>query len=688
MRLPKVQSILLLLSPILLIAIFEFAKCGERFLYPVSVSSDGNTLVYWSSQADPSIGVRLFRDEGGVISSIAFPSSGLHGFGRVVATPKWIVVFMGNKVYFVDPMDFSNVKERSYFDESGLVTGLVLSSNQRYLFYSANLKRSNAYHSGIIDLSSLDLTWQNDSLLTTSSKAYGAADNSLESQGETVSLGSLLDVYSKDSADAITVEAFEFENGEPRKFELGPGPLKLASGTPSTAPYWSRDRSTSVVTIGGQTIANNIQSGETRLLGPTSDGIYVVAQAENKVLLNRRYSTGDLILLDLPSLKIEQTIPYVDSSGGSLPAISTDGQTIAREVMFNNLTWAEYLRSGCEYYRQHIEILDAKTGQRIRICENSRGFWLYAILAFGGTIAWTVVWLRSSWNCNDSSKLISDIAVIGLLWLSFFLLRYVFGGPISGSSGSGDSARPAEIGFMCLMTSLTALISIWSISSRLRVSFRIPVGVIAIAALWALPLALWRIYELDSDGIRFECLFVAIGVSLCCFIARMFGWAIAKPESAGQIQPAGRTKIKLSDMFLWPVAIVALITIFPPLMKDIGQNVLLFQGVIGLGISVITMSAFWAALSRYNLLKWFFGTLFLIALIASLSRFYFWHEDAYIIKMTRTTGAENFQFFIWRLVALSAGVGLCSLLMMCWVRRQGWRWSKVNQRRVREVVSS
>jgi len=168
----------------------------------------------------------------------------------------------------------------------------------------------------------------------------------------------------------------------------------------------------------------------------------------------------------------------------------------------------------------------------------------------------------------------------------------------------------------------------------------------------------------------------------------MFGWAIAKPESAGQIQPVGRTKIKLSDMFLWSAAIVALITIFPPLMKDIKPENLLFAGKIGLWISVIAMSAFWAALSRSNKLKWFFGALYSLTLTVSVSRFYFWHENAYIIKMTRLTGAENFQFFIWRIVVLSAGVGLCSLLMMCWFRRQGWRWSKVNRQTARDVAAS
>ena len=684
MRLPKVQLILLLLSPILLAAILAFAKCGECYICPLSVSSDGKTLVYWGTENDPTVGIRLFREEGGVTSSVEFRSIGLHGFGRVVATPKWIVVFMGDKVYFVDPTDFSQVQERSYFERPGIVTGLVLSSNKRYLFYSSFLKESSGYRSGIIDLSTLDLTWQYDGSLIDTDQAYAAAVNPLVSGREIVAVGNLLAVYSKNDEGNTNTQTCEFESGKPVPFvsRYEPGYLNAA---PAAVPFWNHNRSVSIRPSNGKTIAINHEIGKNVTLGPTSDGIHVVAQSDKRVLLTQ--GLEDLVVLDLASLEIERIISHAGSSYSNSPAISTDGQTIARKGMFNNLTWADFLRSGCGYYRQYIEILDANTGQRIRISEVKRSFWLYAILAFGGTIAWTVVWLRSSWQSKDSSKPISDIAVIGLLWLSFFLLRYVFGGYASGSSGGSDAARPSEFGFMCLMTSLTALISIWSVSSQLRLSFRIPVGLIAIGALWTLPLALWQIYEQPNYGIRFECLFVAIGIILCGFVARMFGWVIAKPESAAQLQSIQRIQVKLSDVLLWPLAIGLLITIFPPLMKGMGQEELLFELKIGLWLSVIVMSAFWAALSRYNILHWFFGILYSLTLIASVLRFYFWHEDAYIIKMTTMTAAEGFQFFVLRLVALSAGVGLCSLLAMCWVRRQGWRWSKVNQQRVREVAA-
>ena len=687
MRLPKAQSILLLLLPILLVAILAFAKSGERFIYPLTVSSDGNTLVYWAAENDPSVGLQLFREEGGVVSSVEFPASGLHGFGKVVATPKWIVIFLGDKVYFVDPTDFSKVQERSYFEKPGLAMDLVVSGNQRYLFYTCYLKDTNNHRSGIIDLSNLELTWRHDGSLIDTDRAYGMADNALESGRETVSVGNLLEVFSKDVAGNVIAEALEFEEGKPVPFvsKREQGDL---NAVPVEVPFWNRDRSVSISVDSGnncETIATNHKNNKSVLLGSMFDEVNVVAQSDKRVLLAKGRDR-DLISLDLASLEIGKTIPSVGPSYCEALAISDDGM-IARKVSSNNLTWADFLRSECGYYREYIEILDANTGQRIRISENSRGFWWYAILAFGGTIIWTFVWLQSSWQIGDSSKLISDIAVVGLLWLSFFLLRYVFGGYISGSSGGSDAPRPSEFGFMCLMTSLTGLISIWAISSRLRVSFRLPVGMIAIAGLWSFPFALWQIYDLENHGIRFECLFVAIGVSFACVVARMFGWTIAKPESATQYQSSQSIQIKLSDMLLWPVAIGLLITIFLPLMKDIGQEELLFELGIGLWLSVIVMSAFWAALSRYNLLKWFFGILHLLTLIASVSRFYFWHEDAYIITVTNTTAAEDFQFFVLRLVALSAGVGLCSLLMMCWVRRQGWRWSKVNRQRVCEVVA-
>ena len=687
MRLPKIQSILLLLLPILLFAILAFAKSGERFLSPLTVSSDGNTLIYWGLENDPSVGLQLFRDEGGVVSSIDFPPNGLHGFSRVIATPKWIVVFQGDKVYFVDPADFSKVEERSFFETPAVVTGLVLSGNQRYLFYSASFKQStNPYRTGIIDLSNFELIWQHDGTLLDSDIAYGVAQDSWYSLDATIAVGNLIDVYSRDDAGNVITEAMEFEGGKPVRFALGGRPGKPNAGTASV-PFWNRDRSVSIDTVGVQIIATNHENDKTQVLGQLRDSIYIVAQSDNTILLSRG-GEPNLFLFDLASFEIGKTIPHVGDYHSRSAAISSDGKTIARLVTTISVSWAEYVRAECGFRQEYIEVLDANTGQQIRICEDKRSFWLSAALAFGGTIAWTVVWLRSSWQFNDSIKAISDITVIGLLWLSFFLLRYVFGGHLSGSPGSSDAARPAECGFMCLMTSLTALISIWSVSSQLRLSFRIPVGLIAIGALWTLPLALWQIYELPNYGIRFECLFVAVGVGLCCFVARLFGWAIGKPESDRQLQPNRGIKIKLSDMFLWPVAIVVLITVFPPLMKDVAEDKLLFAATIGLWISVITMSAFWAALSRYSKLKWIFGILFLLTLIVSISRFYFWHESAYIVEKTMITGVENFQLFLWRLAAFSAGVGLCSLLMMCWVRRQGWRWSKVNRQRSREAATN
>ena len=678
MRLPKVQSALLLLSPILLVAILAFAKSGERLLSPLSVSSDGNTLVYWCHENDPSVGVQLIRDEGGVISSIEFPASGLHGFYRVVATPEWIVIFLGDKVHFVDPNDFSNVEERSYYETPAIVTGLVLSGNQHYLFYTAAFKQSTTpYRTGIIDLSNFELIWQHDDMLLDSDIAYGAAQDSWYLLDATIAVGNLIDVYSRDDAGNTITEAMEFESGKPVRFTLGVMPSKPNAGTASV-PFWNRDRSVSIDTVGVQIIATNHENDKTQVLGQLRDSIYIVAQSDNTILLSRG-GEPNLFLFDLASFEIGKTIPHVADYHSRSAAISPDGKTIARLVTTISTSWAEYVRAECGFRREYIEVIDANTGQQIRICEDKRSFWLSAVLAFGGTIAWTVVWLRSSWQFDDSIKAISDITVIGLLWLSFFLLRYVFGGYVSGSPGTYDTVRPAEFGFMCLMTSLTAMISIWSVSSQLRMSFRIPVGLIAIGALWTLPLALWQIYELPNYGIRFECLFVAVGVGLCCFIARLFGWAIGKPESDERLQPDRGIKIKLSDMFLWPVAIIVLITVFSPLINDSGQDKLLYAVTIGVWISVIAMSSFWAALSRYSKLKWIFGILFLLTLIVSISRFYFWHEDAYIVERTMITGAENLQFFIWRVAAFSAGVGLCSLLMMCWVRRQGWRWSKVNR---------
>jgi len=369
MRLPKVQLILLLLSPILLAVILVFAKCGECYIQPLSVSSDGNTLVYWGSQNDPSVGLRLFRDEGGVVSSVDFPPIGLHGFGRVVSTPKWIVVCLGNKVYFVDPADFSNVEERSYLKGPGIWTNLVVSGNQKYLFYSANLEGTGDYRSGIIDLSTLDLTWQYDGSLIDTDRAYCAARNSFESESETVAVGNLLDVYSRDDAGNTITQTYEFEGGKPVLFVSPRQPSNLNT-VPAVDPFWTRDRSVSIDTIGVEVIATNHENGKVKVLGQLRDEIRIVAQSDKQVLLVQGRER-DLVPVDLASLEIGQTVPHVsNSSYFDAATISTDGQTIARKAMFDNLTWPEYLRSECGYYRHHIEILDAKTGQRIRVSEN------------------------------------------------------------------------------------------------------------------------------------------------------------------------------------------------------------------------------------------------------------------------------------------------------------------------------
>ncbi len=663
----SVENLLLLLLPFLLLAIMAFAKSRPADYELLAVGDGGSELIYrkHATLLSPSL---LLRDRDGVRTSVELGrGKGMQPYVVMVATKNRIVAYDGDEFTFFDT-DLAKVGASQVYPWNGICTRVVVSANQRFLFCnSQGGDRDNYFRSCIIDLNNGEVTWKSEPFAVGESKRYF---DKVDSQTTGLLTNAVENTLVESLPDSSTGKLVP---GATYSFETG-APTKIRSE--SAIPYLSADAKRSIVQVPGVGF-KLINEGRDVILNAKipPDNLEVVFQTEHRILFEHNQVFK---LFDWRSMQFENRISRVGNFGAPSPVLSPDGNTMALQVTHWNCSWADYLRSGCGTHRTQLGIYDAKTGDRIRVVEDSWPFWTLVVLAIGGSVVWSIAWVWTRSRRRDAHRAISDVLVLLLLWFSIALLRFVFGGWLPDSMMSFYSDRPADVALTCVLGCLMAMVAIWATFARLRWSFRLPVAVIGVAILWAVQMFLWNCFELELGAMRLTCLFVLIGVSFICVITRMFGWRLRPTEVTAFDAQKRSTQIPLIDLFLFPLAIGLCFAVFGPILLGISVAIWIGFAIRSLPIALTIILALWAAFSVYEKPKWILGSIFLVCLIACVSRFLFWNQGAYYaISGSNTMSVrDGMSLIATHHVATASGAGACSLLAMCFVSRLGWKWQQ------------
>ena len=662
------ENFLLLLLPLLLMAVVAFAKSQRADFDVLAVSDTGDELIY-RKHATPLDASLLCRDQNGAQSSVELErAKSPQSYVVTVAAGNRVVAFTGDKLIIFDTKNLMPIDTNEAIQCNGLGTRFLVSANGKFMFCNSqggDYSSDNYFRSQIIDLNSGEVTWEGNPFAVRELKQYfDAVDGDLTEAYSTVAIdNTIVEFLPDDSSDnLVPVATYSFESGVPTKVRPG-----------KPIPYLSADGKRSIFRIPGAGFQLRNEGRDAILDARPADLVEIEARSEHQLLFQHDQR---LKLFDWRSMKFENTIDQTGDFGAPCPVLSADGNTIAREVTYWNCSWAHYLRSGSSY-RSYLEILDAKTGNRIRTVEDNRPFWMLFILSIGGSLIWSVAWIWARSSDQSSHRVISDVMVISLLWFSIALLKYLFGGWLPDSMTSFQSNRPASAGLACTLGYLVAMVAIWAAFSRLRWSFRLPVAMIGVALLWGLQKLLCMHFDFEYGTLRLECIFVLLSVYFACVFTRSLGWHLALNETSSIVAQKRSLQIPLTDLFLFPLAIGLCFAVFSSIVQDVSVEHLTKMASQSLSITLTAILACWAAFSTYEKPKWILALMFLVCLFASVAQFQFWNEGAYWIINNGNSMKYSKDLRIAevsRLTATASGSGLCALLALCFVSRLGWKW--------------
>lgn len=647
-----------------------FAKSRRANIELLAVGDGGSELIYRQHKTplNPSL---LCRDQDGVRTSrVLDQAKGLQSWVVLVAVEDRIAGFTGDELLLFDRSDLAKVSQQKIFQWNGIGTRFVASANQKYLFFnSQGGDRESYFRSCIVDLTSGEVTWKGEPFAVGESTIFFDVEqgNELVDWSSTVMVENTIVEFLpvSSSGTLVPVATCSFETGVPTRV-----------GSGSVLPFLSADGERSIVEVPGVGFKLMNQGAEVTLnVKLPSDYLQVKAQSEHRILFHHN---GVFKLFDWRTMKIENVIEPVGNYGAPTVVLSPDGNTIAQQVAYWNYTWADCLRRGCESVRSRIEVYDAKTGAFIRVVEDDRPFWTWVVLAIGGSLVWSIAWIWVRSSDRNSNRTITDVLVVSLLWFSIALLRYVFGGWLPDSMASFHSDRPSSVALTCMLSCLMVLVPVWAVFAKLRLSFRIPIALIGVALLWGLQVWLWTCFGFEYGALRLDCLFVLIGVFLICVMTRMFGWKLGPSEATDSDAQKHGAQVPLVDLFLFPLAIGLCFPVFTPILQGVPFAFWDSFAIQSLPIVLTALMACWAAFSVYEKPKWILGSIFLICLLASLTRFHFWNESAYytIYGGNMMASRDIIISTVSHHLATASGSGMCLLLAMCHVSRLGWKWQR------------
>ena len=662
------ENFLLLLLPVLLLAIVAFVKNRPADIYLMAVGNGGSELIFLrhGTPLDPAL---LCRDQDGVRTSVKLEKTkGMQPYIVLIAAGDRIAGFTGDKLLLFDSTSLAKVSEQKVSQWDGIGTRYVVSANQKFLFlrYQGS-DHENYCRSCIVDLTSGEVTWKGKPFaIGESIRFFGAAEGKLTAQHSSLMVdNTIVDFFPASSAGATQAATCSFETGVPTQIRSG-----------VALPFLSADGERSIIEVPGVGF-KLMNQGDEAILEVTlpGDRIEIAAKSEHRILFEHNEYFK---FFDWRSMKFENTIKREGDFGARQPVLSADGNTMALQVQKYNYSWSDYLRSGCDFVRSQLVVYDAKTGDRIRVIEDDRPFWVLVVLAIGGSLVWSIAWIRVRSSGRDSNRAISDVLVVSLLWFSIALLRYGFGGWLPDVMSGFHADRPASAAVTCVLGCLMAIIPVWATFAQLRWSFRIPVAVIGVTLLWALQIRLWSHFEFEFGSLRLECLFVLISVSFICTVTRLFGWHLGTTESGSRDDQNRSRQISLIDLFLFPLAIGLAIATFAPIVRDSSIRHWARLAFDSLPIALTAIIALWAAFSTYEKPRRILGLMFLILLIASLTPFHFWNEVAYytIYGGNTMSSGDAIIAFVSRQTSTACGTGLCALLAMSFVSSQGWKFTR------------
>lgn len=650
-----------------------FATSRPQWNLVLAVSDDGSELICHKSATHlkPAL---LCRDQLGHQTSVELSwPKGLANYPNLIATKDQIIVFNGAEFNFYDISNLTKTGTAKISEAKLFATKFVLSKNQKYLFCNTQGNTPDGYffNSHMLDLSDGKITWSDQSLYPGNiERIFDAPASPVVENGSVQSVANTIVesiLNSPMGSPPIPDAIYSIETGVP---------TQIQPCLPS-AYVWS-DGERLITDVPGLMLSNQ---EKTFSFNATPPGLSIEARASagDRMLFEQN---GVLKLFNWRSMKIENTFNRI---GWNLnkAVLSPNGETIALQVSHENCTWADYLSSGCANVRSKVEILDAKTGDQIRVVKPDRPFWFMFALAIGGSLMWSIAWIWLRNSGRDVHGAINDVFVVLLLWFSIALLRYVFGGWLPDSMIAFISDRPVSFAVNCLLCCLMTLISVCATFATIRWSFRLPIAVMVATLLLAVPILLWHCFDLEYGAIPLGCLFVLVNVSVVCVLTRMIGWHLSLEEKGGSDHSKLGSQSTMSDLFLFPLTIGLGIVVFSPILKDLAsqgfiEDILFRYAMTSLSILLTSALALWAAFSNYEKPKWIVGTVFAICLIACMARFLFWNADAYytIYGVNRMSQNDYYIYLTSRFLVNACGTGLCSLLALSFISRFGWKWHR------------
>lgn len=653
---PKPRLVLLLILPILLLAIMKFAQTGSLELGLVSVSNDGSEVICHSLQENPERQNHLIRFKPGAMEMFKLRNS--ENRVRTVAGREFVACYSDGQISILNLNDssvrsfdasFNAMKpdakreERPSTQTGPQVDHLVISNNEKFLYFVGK-DSAGKVSAKIVDLSSFETVWQ--------------AENNVELEFF-VSIANCVSTLNRNRlvkrardpsiADDrfLPTGIYEFENGVPEW-------IMDVDGFPVPAVSKDRRYLISKPTIDEIVVKDTVAQTERVLnFAPYTSNRFAIADDESKLIALLEF--GDSIrVFDLETLKPTNAIDSAGQGMGDF-AISSNGRFLGTKAVTLASSWGTYFGSGCQYSVSKVYVTDLVTGKRTNTFQDTRPYWLWFTLSIVGGLLWSLAWIRTEWKRLTTAEIIGDIALLSLLWLSVFYLRFIYGG------WQLDSLRPSAVASLWFLGSMTALIGIWVVFSHLRLSFKILAAVFATLVAWAGPLYLWQHYDFPAQGMPIGCLAIAMWSTITCFWMKWSGWRLNREDEVTRADESkSEFQLPLVDLVTLPLAIGLLMVVAKMIPVPIGipTDQVTYYVFLSITYAMVVMVGFWGAFSSAHIVTRLLLSAFLILLLSTGIQFTPWRL--------------NLEPLWWN-VAVGVGLGTWTLFSLSLLRQNGWR---------------